>query len=193
MNWTAGAAKSHRRAHKPGYTAVETNLSAEVLVNPRGIFDRAAKGARVDAVTVSVERGAVRFFAQVLGETNPIHFDAAAARDAGHPDIVAPASFFVVIEASANESLRRSNRPAAAALVNCDYRYLLHGDERYVYQAPIYASEDVQFITRVVDFYDKKGGAMEFVTFESSIISEKRGLLVRSKRTLLHRLPELRS
>lgn len=161
--------------------------------NPRGIFDRSTKGVRIEPVSVLVERGAIRFFAQVLGETGQIHTDVEAARAAGHPDLVAPPSFFMVIEASANETLRRRGTPAAAALVKCDYRYLLHGDERYYYEAPIYAGEEVQFITRVVDFFDKKGGAMEFVTFESSIVHEKRGLLVRSKRTLLHRLPEVKA
>lgn len=165
------------------------NKTMDAPVNPRGIFDRATKGVRIEPVTVRVERGAIRFFAQTLGETASIHFDVEAARAAGHPDLVAPPSFFVVIEANANEILRREKRPAAAALVGCDFRYLLHGDERYVYEAPIYAGEDVSLVTRIVDFYDKKGGAMEFVTFESCIVHAERGLLARSKRTLLHRLP----
>ncbi len=36
----------------------------------------------------------IRKFAQAIGERNPIHFDAAAARAAGHPGIVAPPLFF---------------------------------------------------------------------------------------------------
>jgi len=45
---------------------------------------------------------------------------------------------------------------------------LLHGDERYHYEAPIYAGEEIVHATTVLEFYDKKGGAMEFVTFEST-------------------------
>lgn len=36
----------------------------------------------------------IRKFAHAIGESNPIHFDAQAARAAGHPDVVAPPLFF---------------------------------------------------------------------------------------------------
>jgi len=160
------------------------------LENPRGIFDRSVKGVEIAPVPVQIERGRIRFFAQVLGETNPIHFDLEAARAAGHADIVATPSFFVVVEATANEERKRRGVPSAADLVKTDFRYLLHGEERYFYEAPIYAGEEVLVSSTILDFYDKKGGAMEFVMYESKIVSPKRGLLVRSNRTLLHRLPE---
>ncbi|MDP3737488.1 MAG: MaoC family dehydratase N-terminal domain-containing protein [Hyphomonadaceae bacterium] len=165
-------------------------MSSEVLVNPRGIFDRGALGVTLEAVPVLIERQRVRFFAQVLGETNLIHFDADVAHAAGHHDLVAPASFFMVVEAAANEERGRRALPSLLDVVVCDFRYLLHGDERYFYDAPIYAGEEVLFASKVVDFYDKKGGAMEFVVTESTITHPKRGVLMRSRRTLLHRLPD---
>lgn len=168
-------------------------MSASTPSSPRGLFDRSTKGASLETVSVLIERGRIRFFAQVLGEADPIHFDLDAARAAGHPDLVAPPSFFVVAEAAATEERRQRGKPGAMDLVKCDFRYLLHGDERYFYHAPIYAGEEVQHSTRVLDFYDKKGGAMEFVTFESTLSHPKRGVLVRAERTLLHRLPELKS
>jgi acyl dehydratase len=166
-------------------------VSEAAPVNPRGIFDRSTKGLVVGPITVPVERGRIRFFSQVLGATDLIHFDVDAARDAGHPDLVAPPSFLMVVESLAGEEMRRRNLVSASAMARCDFRYLLHGDERYEYVAPIYAGEDVEFSTRVVDFYDKKGGAMEFVSLEAEITNAKRGVLVRCRRTLLHRLPEV--
>ena len=162
----------------------------EAADKPKGIFDRTAKGTTIGPVTVQIERGRIRFFSQVLGQTDPIHSDLDAARAAGHPDLVAPASFFVVVDATANEALRRRGIPTAAERVKCDYRYLLHGEERYFYQAPLYAGEEVEIGTTILDFYEKKGGAMEFVTFESTIRHPARGVLIRSQRTLLHRLPK---
>ena len=159
-----------------------------VAVNPKGIFNRGTKGQRLDPITVQVERGRIQFFAQVLGETDPIHLDPASARAKGFPDIVAPPSFFTAIDASANEERRRLGQPAAAALVNCDFRYLLHGDETYEYLGPIFAGDEVTLTTTIVDFYDKKGGDMEFVTFVSVLEHATRGVLVRATRNLLHRL-----
>lgn len=165
-------------------------MITQAPVNPRGIFDRSTKGARTEPVSVQIERGRVRFFASVLGEEDPVHYDPDAARKAGFRDLVAPASFFMVIEALANEELERRRLPSAASLVNCDFRYLLHGDERYFYTGQICAGDTVEFRTRIVDFYDKKGGAMEFVAFESEVAHPEHGLLMRSRRTLLHRLPD---
>lgn len=166
-------------------------MSEAAPTNPRGIFDRSTKGLVVGPIPVSIERSQIRFFAHVLGNTDPIHFDVEAARAAGHADIVAPPSFLMVVEALAGEEIQRRKLVNAAALAGCDFRYLLHGDERYEYSAPIYANEDVEVTSRVVDFYDKKGGAMEFVSIEGEISHPRRGLLVRVKRTLLHRLPEV--
>jgi acyl dehydratase len=168
-------------------------LGAAQPSNPRGIFDRSAKGVTLETITVPIERGRIRFFAQVLGETDPIHFDVEAARAAGHPDLVATPSFSMVVESAATEERMRRGLPSLLDVVKADFRYLLHGDERYFYQAPLYAGEEVSLTTKVLDFYDKKGGAMEFATFESTLSHKTRGVLVRSQRTLLHRLPELKS
>ena len=158
------------------------------IAAPRGLFDRSTKGLSVEPVTVTVERGRIQFFAQVLGVTDAIHRDVDAARAAGFPDLVAPPSFFMVIEAAANDELRRGGRPSTLDRIGCDYRYLLHGDERYDYVGPIFAADEVTLTTKVVDFYDKKGGAMEFVTLESVVEHASRGVLVRATRNLLHRL-----
>ncbi len=159
-----------------------------VAANPKGIFDRTKKGVRLQPIGVPIERGRIRFFARMLGETDPVYFDIAGAKAKGFPDIVAPPSFFVVIEASANEERARQGQTPTAALINCDYRYLLHGDEHYDYIGPMFAGDEVTLMMAVVDFYDKKGGAMEFVTIESELSHPVRGTLVRARRTLLHRL-----
>lgn len=165
-------------------------MGEATVVNPRGKFDRATVGRSVVPVAVEIERGRIRFFAEVLGEGAAVHRDLEAARAAGHPDLVAPPSYVMVIEADANAELKRRGERSAFDLVCCDYRYLLHGDETYEYLGPIHAGEAVTFTTRVIDFYDKKGGAMEFVTLASEIRHAERGVLVRTTRTLLHRLPD---
>lgn len=157
-------------------------------INPKGLFKRETKGQSTNPVTVTVERGRIRFFAQVLGDIDPIHTDLDQARAKGHPDLVAPPSYFMVIEALANEERRRRGEVGLVDLIGCDFRYLLHGDEHYSYEGLIYAGDEVSLSSRVVDFYDKKGGAMEFVSIESLITHAERGVLVRGTRTLLHKL-----
>ena len=162
--------------------------NADATDKPKGYFDRSTKGLELPSVTVTVERGQIRFFAKVLGETDPLHFDVEAAAAAGHPDLVAPPSFFMPIEALANEERSRLGQSSLIDVLRCNFQRLLHGDENYVYLGPVYAGDDLRFDTRIVDFYEKKGGLMEFVTIESEVSHAVRGPLIRATRTLLHRL-----
>lgn len=155
---------------------------------PQGLFDRNAKGRSLDPVNVQVERGRIRFFAQSLGETDPIHFDIGAAKAAGYPDIVATPSFFMAIEAMADEERSRLGQPSLLQVLRCDFRRLLHGDENYTYRGLVFAGDELRFDTKIVDFYEKKGGLMEFVQIESTVAHPERGTLITAHRTLLHRL-----
>ena len=56
-------------------------------------MDRNAIGRESKPALNEVEKGAIRRFAEALGETNPIYFEEAAARAAGYRSIVAPPTF----------------------------------------------------------------------------------------------------
>ena len=161
--------------------------STEDVAAPRGLFDRSTKGLSFDPVTVQVERDRVRFFAQVLGASDPIHFDVVAAQAEGHHDLVAPPSFFMVIESMARDESQRAGHVSPLERIGCDFRYLLHGDEQYDYRGLIYAGDVLKLTTTVVDFYEKKGGALEFATLRSVVEHEVRGVLVNATRTMLHK------
>jgi acyl dehydratase len=123
----------------------------------------------------------------VLGLDDPIHFDAAAARAEGFRDLVAPPSFFMVVEAAAEDARNQRSQPTLFEAIAADFRYLLHGDERYTYVAPLCAGDRVTFSAVVGDFSDKKGGLIELVTVRSEISHPTFGVLVHGERTLLHR------
>lgn len=160
-------------------------LAAE---RPTGLFKRDAKGLATAPVTVQVERGRIRMFGRLLGEKDPLFTDLAAARAKGHPDIAAPPSFATVIEMLAHEERRRAGVSDLMRSIGCDFRYLLHGEQRYAYDGLIYAGEEVSVSTEVVDFYDKRGGLLEFVVLETSIVQPERGARLLSTQTLVHRL-----
>jgi acyl dehydratase len=155
---------------------------------PEGIFDRSTLGRVLPPTRVTVERGRIRFFAEVLGEQDPIHTDIEVARDRGYPDLVAPASFITVIDAEVNATRGRLGASAVADVINCDLGRLLHGEERYEYCGLIFAGDELSATTTITDFYDKKGGTMEFATFVTAFEHAERGVLARATRTLLHRL-----
>lgn len=156
--------------------------------NPRGIFDRSMLGRSTETVEVEVEAGRVIFFAETIGEIDPIHRDRAAARAAGHPDVVAPATFATVIDMEASRLVELRGGKGVMALIDSDFRRLLHAEERYDYGGLIYAGDVLSVRSEVVGFEDKKGGALEFAHIRTLIGHPLRGPLVTITRSLVHRL-----
>lgn len=158
------------------------------MSNPKGIFDRSTKGKKTSPVTVDIEKGQIRFFCKTIGETNPIHFSRSKAILAGYPDVVAPITFPIAIIMAANELIVERGSVPGMAMINCDFRRLLHGTERYDYHGLIHAGDQVQLVTEVAGFEDKKGGLMELAFLKYYISHETRGLLVTVTSTAIHRL-----
>src|SRR3546814_8577349 len=84
-------------------------------------------------------------------------------------------------------SQRRRGELPLTEVIGCDFHHLLHGEQHFTYEGLMYAGDDVVVTTRVEDFYEKRGGLLEFVVLLSTISHADRGVLVRSKRMLLHR------
>lgn len=155
-----------------------------------GIFHRNRRGEETRPVSVTIERDRIRFFASVLGEMGAIHHDVEAAREAGYPDLVATPSFHFVVEACADEERHRQGELSVPDWIGCDLRYLLHGGEECRYEKPIFAGETVDVVVKILDFHEKKGGALEFAELETCITHPVRGLIMTSRRSLIHRLIE---
>jgi hypothetical protein len=67
------------------------------------MLDKRFIGHEFEAFTSNVEKGRLRFFANSIGETNPIYSDEDAARDAGHPALPAPPTFTMVLDTDGPE------------------------------------------------------------------------------------------
>jgi hypothetical protein len=116
-----------------------------------------AIGSAQPAVTVRVERGRLRFFAQAIGETDARYLDVDAARAAGDPDLPVPPTFLFGLRLDAPEPFRW------LADLGVDMRYVLHGAQRFDYHRMAYAGDELVFAPRITDVYAKRGGALEFI------------------------------
>ena len=163
-------------------------MSASEATSRTGVFDRTSKGKSTDPVQVEIERGRIIFFAETIGETNPIHHSRQAAKSQGYANIVAPPTYASVVEMLATQVLVRREKASIPQIINCDFQRALHGVERYFYTAPILAGEVVSVSTRVNDFENKKNGQMELAHLHTEITHTERGLLVAIERTLIHKL-----
>jgi acyl dehydratase len=109
-------------------------------------------------LTVDVERGHIRRFAEAVGDPNPIYVDEAAARAAGHPRIPAPPTFAIAL---------RPNDPRAG--IEIDWRKLLHGQQELVFTRPLYAGDRLTLVARIAEagVKETKGGVMDLMVLET--------------------------
>lgn len=122
---------------------------------------------RVSAPSVlPIERTRVQFFAKVIGETNPIYTDPAAAQAAGYRDVVAPPTFIFAAEMDSGE-LEKMVQELGIPLAR-----MLHGEQEFRYFKPVCAGDVVTVQSTVADIFEKKGGALEFVNITASAVDQ---------------------
>jgi acyl dehydratase len=107
-------------------------------------LDRALVGRSYPPSAVyEVGRAKLAEFAAAVGAVDPVHTDVAAARAAGHPDVIAPPTFAIVVGLEA----------AMAVLddpdVDLDYGRVVHGEQRFTHHRPIRAGDRLVATTTI--------------------------------------------
>jgi acyl dehydratase len=82
-----------------------------------------------------VGRAKIAEFATAVGDDSPVHRDADAARAAGHPDVIAPPTFAIVVTMDAAGVVLQDPQ------VGIDFSRVVHGDQRFVHHRPIRAGD----------------------------------------------------
>ena len=145
------------------------------------MLDKTKIGHQFQPFTIEVEKGRLKFFAKVIGETNPIYFDEQAAIKAGHKSILAPPTFAFTIDLDGPELL------PVLKLLDMDIGKVLHGAQEFEYMANIYAGDNITVAVSIKDMFDKKGGALEFVVLETRFCNQDDALVATALNTLVYR------
>jgi acyl dehydratase len=82
-----------------------------------------------------VSRVKIAEFAEAIGDPNPVYRDPAAARAAGHPDVIAPPTFAIVL------SMASSGEVTADPGLGLNYAMVVHGDQEFSSARPITAGD----------------------------------------------------
>lgn len=115
-----------------------------------------------------VEKGRIRLFAEAIGERNPIYHDETAARQAGYRSIPVPPTFPFTIIMEANQAFMILDE------LGIDKTRAMHGEQSFAYHADICAGDVITGRQKVVDMYEKKGGALQFVVTEIRLENQNR-------------------
>ncbi len=143
------------------------------------MLDRSLIGRESEPVIHEVEKGAIRRFAEAIGDQNPIYTEEAAARAAGFPGLAAPPTFAAVL--AANERFRH-----ALDLGPGSY---LHGEESIEYGRPIVAGDRITVKSRVAEVAERPGasGPAEILIIEDEGRDAGGALVFRARQTLVLR------
>ncbi len=121
-----------------------------------------------------VAREKIREFADAIGDTEPVVRDPDAARAAGHPDVVAPPTFLIVVTMRAQQQL--VDDPELAL----DYSRVVHGDQSFTYHRPVHAGDRVTTILHVDGIRAVAGNEMLSVRCEVDTVEGERVATSRS-------------
>ena len=143
------------------------------------MLDKNAIGRSSPPTLNEVEKGAIRRFAEAVGDYNPIYYDEEYARASGFPTIVAPPTFPASFHSAAD--LRE--------LLGVGIKSLLHAEQAFEYERPILAGDRIYVSTKVADVLEKTGpaGKMDVAVIEDEGRDEEGTLVFRARRTLVVR------
>jgi acyl dehydratase len=143
------------------------------------MLDRSLIGRESEPVLHEVEKGAIRRFAEALGDPSPVSVEDAAAKAAGYPGLLAPPTFAVAL--TQNDRFRHS--------LDLGTRSMLHGEQQFEYVRPIVAGDRIVVKTRVADVSERPGasGPMDVLVLEDEGRDEKGELVFRARATFILR------
>ena len=113
----------------------------------------------------AVGREKVVEFAHATGETDPLHLDVAAARAAGHADVVAPPMFAVVFQ------MRAVSPALSDPAIGIDFPHLLHAGQEFRWGPLVIAGDEVTTTTRVADISERAG--LRFYAMEAETVNQR--------------------
>ncbi|WHY88377.1 MaoC family dehydratase N-terminal domain-containing protein [Neobacillus novalis] len=115
-------------------------------------------GKLSNKVRNAVERGAVKKFAEAIGDLHPIYFDEETGRLSYYKNNIAPPTFPRVFDYGVIEGFNLPNKG------------LIHGEQTFHYERPLLVGEELYCYTKVKNYFEKKGsfGEMGFLVLENN-------------------------
>jgi acyl dehydratase len=111
-----------------------------------------------------VGREKIREFADAIGADDAVHRDPAAAAALGHPDVIAPPTFPVMLSSAAGQVFLTD--PAAGI----DFSRVVHGEQRFVYTRPVRAGDRLVCVCSVEEIMTRAGS--DFITTRTDITTD---------------------
>lgn len=143
--------------------------------------DRSFVGTATDPFIVEVEKGAIRAFANAIGDDNPLCRDEAYARSRGYAGLVAPLTFPASFRPPERQPWMRG----------LDESRVLAGEQYFRYVRRVVAGDILTCRLHLVSVDEKVGrsGKMEILVQELRATDQQGNLVVTNGRIAVYRAP----
>ena len=137
-------------------------------------FDRSVLGVESAPIHYDVEKGAIRKFAEAIGDADPIYHDEQAAQATGLKTIVAPPTFLCTFRPQELPDLKLAFG-----------RVRLNGGNAYEYYQPVYAGDTITVTAQYADVAERTGrtGKMVFVFTELTFRNQHGEVVAKGRNT----------
>lgn len=129
-----------------------------------------------------VGREKIREFALAVGDPNPAYLDPEAAKALGHPDVIAPPTFPIII------SLPAAGQVVDDPALGLDWSRVVHGDQRFVHERPLRAGDLLSAVVSVESVRSMAGN--DLISLAAELRTPQDELVCTSYTLLVARGPE---
>lgn len=126
-----------------------------------------------------VGREKIREFADAIGDPDPAYRDPEAAKALGHPDVIAPPTFVIVL------SMTAGGQVVFDPELGLDYTRVVHGEQRFAYSRPVRAGDRLVAVVSVENIRSAAGNDM--ISTKGEISTEDGEHVVTTYSTLVAR------
>ena len=148
---------------------------------------RAMIGSGAEPVIMEVERGAIKRYADAVGDDNPLFHDVEDAKAAGYEDIICPPGFFGW--AIKGKATIGGLSMVGAVLVKAGLFRILDGGVDQEFYIPIRAGDVLTAYAKIADVRERAGktGSMLFTTVETTYWNQNGDKVAVSRATIIAR------
>jgi len=143
------------------------------------MINRSLIGTKYPPFYSEVTEEKISLFAKATGQTNPIHFLIESAKKEGHPSLLAPLTFLTTVSYEQEDPYKYLKD------LGIELGRFLHANQEYTYFSPVYAGDRIKMVSKLSDIFDKGGGRLQFLVFESMYSNQDEVIVAKSKSTLV--------
>jgi len=148
-------------------------------------------GKTSDSGIMEVEKGAIKKFADAVGDTNPLYWDEEYARKSEYGGISAPPGFFgwPVKWKGAMPMASELREKAIATISKAGYPRVLDGGIEYEFLFPVLAGDTLAAVSRIADIQEQEGktGKMFLTVLETTYTNQSGDLVAKERKITIHR------